>query len=68
VVRKAKLDTDAATEEQIFFGLIKLRLHQANGSFSKLEVAKSQQGTTTSLIADNQKAIASLNLMKVKNS
>lgn len=66
--RKAKLDSDAATEEQIFFGLIKLRLHQANGSYSKLVTAKSQQNQTAQLIEDSQSAIASLNLMKVKNS
>ena len=66
--RKAKLSTDAATEEKIFFGLIKLRLHQANGSYSKLEAAKAQRGQTSGFIQDNLDAIASLNLMKVKNS
>jgi len=66
--RKAKLETDAATEEQVFFGLMGLRLHQVNGSYSKLEAAKDQQGQSAGLIADSEKAISSLNLMKVKNS
>lgn len=67
-VRSSKLDTDANNEESAFFELIKLRLHQANGSYSKLQATKEQQGQTASLIADNNSAIAALNLMKVKNS
>lgn len=66
--RSSKLDTDANNEENAFFELIKLRLHQANGSYSKLQATKGQQDQTASLIADNNSAIAALNLMKVKNS
>lgn len=66
--RNAFLTTEANTEEQVFFGVIKLRLHQANGSFAKLRAAKSQIVTNKSLIEDNQSAISSLNLLKVKAS
>lgn len=66
--RAAFLVTEATKEEQVFFGIIKLRLHQANGSFSKLKAAKSQVVTNKSLIADNTAAISSLNLLKVKAS
>ena len=67
-VRQAKLTADGITEEQVFFGLIKLRLHQANGSYAKVKSAKGLEETQASLRADNVAAIASLNLMKVKNS
>lgn len=66
--RSTFLNSEAATEEQVFFGIIKLRLHQANGSFAKLRAAKSQIVTNTSLIDDNTAAISSLNLLKVKSS
>lgn len=66
--RKAFLDKEGEDEEQLFFGIIKLRLHQANGSFAKLKAAKGQSGTNDSLIQDNLDAIASLNLIKVKSS
>jgi hypothetical protein len=66
--RQAFLDKEASTEEEVFFGIIKLRLHQANGSFAKLQAAKSQLVTTRSLIDDNNAAISSLNLLKVKAS
>lgn len=66
--RKTVLDTLAATQESTFFGVIKLRLHQANGSYAKLKAASSQQSINRGLVADNDAAIASLNLLKVKNS
>ena len=66
--RQAKLTADGVAEEQVFFGLIKLRLHQANGSYAKVKSAKGLEGTQESLRVDNVAAIASLNLMKVKNS
>lgn len=62
------LSKESDTEEQVFFGIIKLRLHQANGSFSKLKAAKKQKITNESLIKDNNEAIESLNLLKVKSS
>jgi hypothetical protein len=66
--RISYLAAEAPKQEQIFFGVIKLRLHQANGSFSKLKTIKSQVEMNKSLIKDNTDAIASLNLLKVKNS
>jgi len=66
--RKTFLNSEADIGEQVFFGIVKLRLHQANGSFSKLKTLKSQKGTNISLIQDNTDAIASLNLIKVKSS
>lgn len=66
--RNAFLTNESNVEEQVFFGVIKLRLHQANGSFAKLRAAKSQIVTNKSLIDDNIAAISSLNLLKVKAS
>lgn len=66
--RNTFLTNEANTEEQLFFGIIKLRLHQANGSFAKLRAAKSQLDTNNSIISDNESAIKNLNLMKVKSS
>ena len=66
--RTAFLTKEAATEEQLFFGIIKLRLHQANGSFAKLQAAKNQKTTNKSIVDDNEAAIRSLNLLKVKSS
>lgn len=66
--RQAFLTKEGETEEEVFFGIIKLRLHQANGSFAKLRAAKSQIVTNKSLIDDNNAAISSLNLLKVKAS
>jgi len=66
--RSSFLNTTATSEEQVFFGIIKLRLHQANGSYAKLKAAKSQVSVSKSLIQDNTDAIASLNLIKVQNS
>jgi len=66
--RSAALTDEAGKEEDLFFGIVKLRLHQANGSFAKLIAAKRQQDNTASIIADNNSAIKSLNVLKVKNS
>jgi hypothetical protein len=68
VDRTTFLATQASTQEQIFFGVVKLRLHAANGSFSKLRAAQQQVTATQSLIADNTAAISSLNLLKVNIS
>jgi hypothetical protein len=62
------LSKESAKEEQAFFGILKLRLHQANGSFAKAKTIKGQITMNKSLIKDNTDAIASLNLLKVKNS
>lgn len=62
------LVSESSKEEQLFFGIIKLRLNQANGSFSKLNAIKNQISTNKSILKDNIDAIASLNIMKVKSS
>lgn len=66
--RSAFLTKEAATEEDLFFGVIKLRLHQANGSFAKLQASKNQKNTNKSIVDDNLAGIRSLNLLKVKSS
>lgn len=62
------LSSESSKEEQVFFGIIKLRLNQASGSFSKLKAIKNQINTNRSIIKDNTEAVASLNIMKVKSS
>jgi hypothetical protein len=66
--RQAFLDGEASGEETSFFDIIKLRLHQVNGSYAKLQAAKESQGQSAALIADHEAALESLNVMKVKNS
>ena len=66
--RQSFLDGEASTEEEVFFGVMKLRIHQVNGSYSKLQAAKRSKEDTKKLIADNEDAIKSLNVLKVKNS
>lgn len=62
------LSKESAKEEQAFFGILKLRLHQANGSFAKAKTIKGQIAMNKSLIKDNTDAISALNVLKVKNS
>jgi len=59
--RSSDLGGPADTEEQTFFGVVKLRLHQVNGSLSKLNGIKAQDGQNDSIIADNEAAIKDLN-------
>ncbi len=66
--RQASLEADASFEEDLFFGIMRLRLHQANGSFAKLQAAKGQKDISIALIEDNESAVESLNILKVKNS
>ena len=66
--RSSFLTNESTVEEEVFLGIVKLRLHQANGSFAKLKAAKGQQTVTKSIISDNNSAIKSLNILKVKNS
>jgi hypothetical protein len=66
--RSAFLTKQGNADEELFFGVIKLRLHQANGSYAKLQAAKNQKNTNKSIVDDNISAIRSLNLLKVKGS
>jgi hypothetical protein len=61
--RKAFLNTEATNQETAFFGIIKLRHHQANGSFAKLQAAKTQKTTNQSIMDDNTAAIDALNAL-----
>jgi hypothetical protein len=54
-----------AVLEQKFFGVIGLRLHQINGSYTKLVAAKDQLKTHKSIINDHKKSIASLGVLIV---
>ena len=58
--REIALNGIAEPDEQLFFGLIRLRLHLVNGSYSKLKAAMNQQSMNTSLITDNKQAVITL--------
>lgn len=63
-------DLNAQTDllEKKFFGIVGLRLHQINGSFSKTNSLKEQKKDNLRLIEDNIKSIADINILRVKNS
>lgn len=63
--RKDDFNEKSAILEQKFFGVIGLRLHQINGSYTKLVAAKDQLKTHNSIIADHKKSIASLSVLIV---
>lgn len=65
--RSAALLTIANTQEDIFYGIIKLRLHQVSGVFSKLTIAKTQKTDNSSIIKDNLDSIRSLNVLISQN-
>jgi len=58
--RLSELQQTSTKEETKWFGLIKLRLHMINGSFSKLKAISNQKDSSASLIKDNKDAIATL--------
>lgn len=58
--RLNELNGFSTSEESKFFGIIKLRLHFANGSFTKLKLSSNQKGMNASLIKDHKEAIISL--------
>lgn len=58
------LDELSGTLEDQFFGVIKLRLHQVNGSFSKVKNLKNQRKTNLSVIQDHEESIASINKLR----
>jgi hypothetical protein len=62
------LASETTKEEKVFYGIIKLRLNQGNGSFAKVKATKFQIQANKSLIKDNTESIATLNLLKVKSS
>lgn len=66
--RKAPLASKASTNEKKFFGIIGLRLHQINGSYSKIQQLKDQKRTNEGLVADHIKSVANINVLRVKES
>lgn len=66
--RKTVLNEKSTLLEQKFFGIIGLRLHQINGSFSKVKSLKDQKQTNLGLIEDHKKSIADINVLRVKES
>ncbi len=58
--RSGDLQSTLDTHEEAFFSIIKLRLHQVNGSYSKLTSAKNQVQDNSEIIADNEDAIESI--------
>lgn len=66
--RKASLNGKSNTLEQKHFGIIGLRLHQINGSYSKVQSLKDQKKTNLGLIEDNKKSIANINVLRVNDS
>lgn len=66
--RNSDLNFLAIRGEDAHFGIIKLRLHQTNGSFSKIKVIEGQGDTEDELIADHQAALDSLNRLIISKS
>ena len=66
--RNSPLASKATTIEQKHFGIIGLRLHQVNGSFTKVNQLKGQKKDIFSLIDDHKKSIANINVLRVNNS
>jgi len=58
--RSNHLQLTLDTHEEAFFGIIRLRLHQVNGSYSKLITAKRQIEDNAEITADNLSAIESI--------
>lgn len=66
--RTLSLSQEAELEEDIFYNIVRLRLHQVNGTFTKLKMSKNQTVINDAIIADNDMAIKTLNSIKIKSS
>lgn len=66
--RKNQLASKAEVLEKKHFAIIGLRLHQINGSFTKVKQLKTQRKDVNSLIQDHVKSIADINILRVNNS
>lgn len=66
--RKTDLNGKSNLLEQKFFAVIGLRIHQINGSYSKLKQVKEQLKDNLNLIADHQKSIANINVLITKDT
>lgn len=66
--RKTSLNSKSELLEKKFYGIIGLRLHQINGSYSKVQSLKDQRKTNLGLIKDHKKSITDINILRVKES
>ena len=66
--RKTSLNSKSELLEKKHFGIIGLRLHQINGSYSKVQNLKDQKKTNLGLIEDHKKSIADINVLRVSES
>lgn len=55
--RSGQLQDTATIQEEVFFGIVKLRVHQVNGSFSKLRALRDSQDNNADIVADNTQSI-----------
>ena len=58
--RDTSLQGISDSAEKLYFGIVKLRLHVVNGSFSKLKGIESSQVASKSIVKDHDEAIQSL--------
>lgn len=66
--RRDDLNSRSELLEQKYFSIIGLRLHQVNGSYSKLLISKDQLETNKRVIEDHKKSIASINVLIVNEN
>ncbi len=58
--RLTQISDMSSKEEDTFFNIVKLRIHGANGSLTKLKATERQLGTNTSILNDNKAAISTI--------
>lgn len=67
-VREPELQAYADEFEAKYFSIIGLRIHQINGSFTKVQSLKDQKITSLNLIEDHIKSIDNINILRVNES
>lgn len=68
ISRDSDLDGRSEVDEQTYFGIINLRLHQVNGSYARVKSLENQAGTNVELIEDHQEALDTLNRLIISKS
>ena len=66
--RKTQLNSKSTLIEKKHFAIIGLRLHQINGSFTKVKQLKDQKKTNLGLIENHKKSIADINILRISDS
>jgi len=66
--RNSALASEATIEEDTHFGVIKLRLHSINGSFSKIKAIEGQSDIEQEIIDDHRDAIDSIERLIISKS